>query len=155
MGKTGQLINQKKGRYYVKIEAQKFRIGELAEKLNLERYVLRFWEKKFDIQAKRSSGGQRFYNMADMEKFMLIKELLYDKGFTISGAKQFLKKNKKTKVTDKQLIVASQVTTMDQLEPLTEPAQTITPSTTCAMTEQFKEQILHIRQKLAQLSELL
>lgn len=78
----------------MKISKQKFRIGELATKLEIERFVIRFWEKEFNIKGFRSEGGQRFYDDKDLRKFELIKDLLYTKGFTISGAKKYLKEHK-------------------------------------------------------------
>lgn len=74
----------------MKMNQKQFRIGELATNLNVERFVIRFWEKEFGIASSRSEGGQRFYNHDDLEKFKLIKELLHDKGFTIAGAKKLL-----------------------------------------------------------------
>ena len=44
----------------MKMERRKFRIGELAHKVGVEQFVIRFWEKEFDIKSKRSNGGQRF-----------------------------------------------------------------------------------------------
>ena len=72
---------------------QQFRIGELAKKLNIERFVIRFWEKEFGLKAYRSEGGQRYYAQKDLEDFQHIKTLLYEKGLTIAGAKKALKKN--------------------------------------------------------------
>jgi DNA-binding transcriptional MerR regulator len=72
----------------MKMQKRKFRIGELAEELNIERFVIRFWEKEFNIKTTRSEGGQRFYSQEDFDKFKLIKELLYHQGFTIAGAKK-------------------------------------------------------------------
>lgn len=74
----------------MKMEKKKFRIGHLADELEVERFVIRFWEKEFDVKSKRSDGGQRFYKREDLEKFKRIKELLYNKGFTIAGAKKIL-----------------------------------------------------------------
>ncbi len=73
------------------MERRKFRIGELARKIGVEQFVIRFWEKEFDIESKRSHGGQRFYDEKDFRKFKKIKELLYEKKFTIAGAKEELK----------------------------------------------------------------
>lgn len=70
---------------------EQFRIGALAQKLGVERFVIRFWEKEFNITSERSHGGQRFYTKKDFEKFKKIKELLYEKGFTIAGAKKIFK----------------------------------------------------------------
>ncbi len=71
----------------IKMGQRKFRIGELAEQLNVKKFVIRFWEKEFDLKSDRSGGGQRFYSQEDFEKFTLIKNLLYVKKFTIPGAK--------------------------------------------------------------------
>lgn len=70
---------------------KKYRIGELAKNLAVEDFVIRFWEKEFKIKSHRSQGGQRFYSEQDFEKFKLIKTLLYEKKFTIQGAKSELK----------------------------------------------------------------
>ena len=75
----------------MKMQKRQFRIGELATHLSVEKFVIRFWEKEFDMRTIRSNGGQRFYDERDVEKFTMIKHLLYDKGFTIAGAKQQLK----------------------------------------------------------------
>lgn len=94
----------------MKMQRRQFRIGELAKQLGVERFVVRFWEKEFQMSAHRSGGGQRFYEEKDLEKFLKIRELLYEKGFTISGAKKFLSQNKNEK------IYASQKTTMSHTE---------------------------------------
>ncbi len=90
----------------MKMQKRQFRIGELAAHLGVERFVVRFWEKEFKLNSDRSLGGQRFYSENDLILFQRIKELLYEKGFTISGAKKQLKGIKGT-------IIASHKTTMD------------------------------------------
>ena len=74
----------------MRMQKRQFRIGELAKQLNVEKFVIRFWEKEFELSATRSTGGQRFYTEEDLEQFMSIKTLLYDQGFTIAGAKKKL-----------------------------------------------------------------
>jgi DNA-binding transcriptional MerR regulator len=69
---------------------RQFRIGDLAEELNVKKFVIRFWEKEFNIASDRSSGGQRYYTLDDLHVFQTIKELLYTQGFTIAGAKKQL-----------------------------------------------------------------
>lgn len=69
---------------------RKFRIGDLARELKVKKYVVRFWEKEFELESDRSEGGQRFYTKEDLKLFSLIKDLLYNRGFTISGAKKEL-----------------------------------------------------------------
>ncbi len=77
----------------MKMQKKQFRIGELAKTLNIERFVIRFWEKEFNVKGNRSHGGQRFYEEKDLQKFQSIKKLLYEQGFTIAGAKKQFKKN--------------------------------------------------------------
>lgn len=79
----------------MKMSKKKFRIGELADKLGVERFVIRFWEKEFGVRSQRSEGGQRFYDDDDYALFSKIKELLYNQGFTINGAKKQLESNVK------------------------------------------------------------
>jgi DNA-binding transcriptional MerR regulator len=69
-----------------------FRIGEVANLCQLPAYVLRFWESEFpQLKPVKSSTGQRMYRRRDVESVMRIKELLYEQGFTIIGARQQLR----------------------------------------------------------------
>jgi DNA-binding transcriptional MerR regulator len=70
-----------------------FRIGEVTALTDLPAYVLRFWESEFpEIKPKRTESGQRLYRKSDIETILLIRHLLYDKKFTIQGARQHLRK---------------------------------------------------------------
>jgi len=76
-----------------------FKIGEVTSVTDLAAYVLRFWEAEFKIiSPKRTEAGQRLYRRSDIEAIFTIKHLLYDKKFTIQGAKKFLRDTKKQKV---------------------------------------------------------
>ena len=69
-----------------------FRIGDVAELCSLPAYVLRFWETEFpQLKPAKGSTGQRMYRRKDVENVLQIKKLLYEEGFTISGARQHLK----------------------------------------------------------------
>ncbi|HZQ90353.1 MAG TPA: MerR family transcriptional regulator [Terriglobales bacterium] len=69
-----------------------FRIGEVAGLCRLPAYVLRFWETEFpQLKPVKSSTGQRMYRRRDVESVVRIKQLLYDQGFTIAGARQRLR----------------------------------------------------------------
>ena len=73
-----------------------FRIGEVATLCRLPAYVLRFWESEFpQLKPVKSSTGQRMYRRRDVENVLRIKQLLYDQGFTIAGARQQLREEKK------------------------------------------------------------
>lgn len=69
-----------------------FRIGEVARLCRLPAYVLRFWESEFpQLKPVKSNTGQRMYRRKDVESILRIKKLLYEEGFTISGARQHLR----------------------------------------------------------------
>jgi len=69
-----------------------FRIGEVAELLDVKPYVLRYWETEFpDIKPVKSQSNQRLYKRRDVEMLLVIRELLYEQKFTISGARQHMK----------------------------------------------------------------
>lgn len=86
-----------------------FKIGEVSEIAALPSHVLRFWENEFPIiNPKRTPSGQRLYRKSDIEFVLKIKHLLYEKKFTIKGAKKYLnseygeqKKKLPTNVVDK------------------------------------------------------
>ncbi len=77
-------------------EKRYFRIGEVSAITDIEPYVLRYWETEFTrISPARSRSGQRLYRKRDIETILEIKDLLYQKRFTIAGAKQYLKERRK------------------------------------------------------------
>ncbi len=80
-----------------------FKIGEVSSIVGLPPYVLRFWETEFNqIKPKRTSSGQRLYTKPDVEVILKVKYLLYEKKFTIPGARKYL--NPKTqKKKEKQI----------------------------------------------------
>jgi DNA-binding transcriptional MerR regulator len=68
-----------------------FKIGEVSELLGVEPYVLRYWESEFpSLSPKKSGTGHRLYRRKDVELLLRIKHLLYEKRFTIEGARQSL-----------------------------------------------------------------
>lgn len=72
-----------------------FSIGEVSEITNLPTYVLRFWEDKFPtLNPQKSRGGHRRYEKKDVELILTIKDLLYNRGFTIEGARKKLQDEK-------------------------------------------------------------
>ena len=68
-----------------------FKIGEVSDLLGVEPYVLRYWETEFAVLSPKKSGtGHRLYRRKDVELLLRIKHLLYEKKFTIEGARQSL-----------------------------------------------------------------
>ena len=69
-----------------------FKVGEVSAITEVPSYVLRFWETEFKkIKPKRTPSGQRLYRKSDIELILRVKYLLYEKKYTIQGAKQYLK----------------------------------------------------------------
>ena len=74
-----------------------FRIGEVAQLCHLPAYVLRFWETEFpQLKPIKSSTGQRMYKRRDVIDVLRIRQLLYEEGFTIAGARQQLRAEAQT-----------------------------------------------------------
>lgn len=68
-----------------------YKIGEACRVLDIQPYVLRYWETEFPIlQPTKSRSGQRVYSERELGVIRRIKELLYDEGYTIAGAKKKL-----------------------------------------------------------------
>ena len=88
-------INLQDKRYYS--------IGEVASKFNVNPSLIRFWEQEFKIlNPKKNSRGNRKFTHKDIEAINKIYFLLKEKGYTIQGAKHYIK-NEKT--SDKLNIV--------------------------------------------------
>lgn len=66
-----------------------FRIGEVSRLLGVEPHVLRYWETEFAaLKPKKGGTGQRLYRRKDVETALEIKRLLYDRRYTIEGARK-------------------------------------------------------------------
>jgi DNA-binding transcriptional MerR regulator len=68
-----------------------FKIGEVCDLVGVQAHVLRYWETEFpSLQPQKNRAGQRTYRRKDVEMALRIKQLLYEEGFTIAGAKRKL-----------------------------------------------------------------
>jgi DNA-binding transcriptional MerR regulator len=68
-----------------------FRIGEVAEIAGVEPYVLRFWESEFArLRPSKTRTSQRVYSRRDVSLVLRIRDLLYEEGYTIVGARRQL-----------------------------------------------------------------
>lgn len=71
-----------------------FRIGEVSNLTRTKQYVLRYWETEFPmLKPSKSRTGHRLYRRQDVETVFEIKRLLYERGFTIEGARKHLAGN--------------------------------------------------------------
>jgi len=77
-------------------ERSYYSISSVAEMFSVNQSLIRFWENEFDIiKPKKNAKGDRLFRPEDIKNLQLIYHLLREKKFTIEGAKDFLKKNKK------------------------------------------------------------
>jgi len=92
-----------------KIEKKYFSIGEVAANFKVAPSLIRFWEKEFDILSpQKNRKGNRQYTNTDILNFKMIFHLVKEKGYTLQGAKEFLKNNKNQPLEeDKQDIKAT------------------------------------------------
>jgi DNA-binding transcriptional MerR regulator len=80
-----------------------FKIGEVAEIAGVEPYVLRFWESEFPVLAPRKAeSGHRVYRRKDVETVIRIRDLLYEKGYTIAGARRRLNPRRQDGAEERQ-----------------------------------------------------
>src|ERR671938_220579 len=83
-----------------------FKISEVCEIVGVEPYVLRFWETEFpNFAPEKSKAGHRVYKRKDVENVLRIKELLYDRGFTIAGARKQLSKSRRSRRGDRDEVL--------------------------------------------------
>lgn len=85
-----------------------FRIGEVSALTRTKPYVLRYWETEFPtLRPVKSPSGHRLYRRQDVEMVLEIKRLLYEKGFTIEGARKHLASNSQESAEQKHLFRSS------------------------------------------------
>jgi len=129
-----------------------FKIGEVCEITDTQPYVLRYWESEFAALAPaKNSSGQRIYRRRDIETVLRIKQLLYEEGFTIAGAKKRLEAELAGRVETPQ-------------EPVPAPTNTPTPPaapaasasvSSAASPDRTREALLEVRDQLREMLTLL
>ena len=86
-------------------EKRYYKIGEVAKAFSVNTSLIRFWEKEFDIiKPKKNAKGNRLFTSIDISNFKLIYNLVKERGFTLDGAKQKLKKNPEGIVNNYEII---------------------------------------------------
>lgn len=87
-----------------------YSITEVANMLEVNTSLLRYWEKEFDfINPHKSEKGTRQYRKEDIEAIRLVHYLVKDKGLTLAGAKQKLKENKEKVVQTEEIVARLKV----------------------------------------------
>ena len=125
-----------------------FKIGEVAELVQEEQHVLRYWESEFSMLApQKNRAGQRTYRRKDVEMAIRIKELLRNEGFTIDGARKNLS-------TEMRSGAKLKVVTPEMASQIEEELQHQKPAAE-ALPNTDRQLINKVRQELESLRELL
>ncbi len=125
----------------MKQEKSTYTKAEITQSLGVQDYIITVWEKQFGIQTE-SIDGQPLYSSQDLEKLKSIKELLYEKGYTIDAAKQYVQEN--PSILDTPMIAASPLLFVTKKE----PRDTM-------LNDTLKQQLIEMQQQLIQLRNLL
>ena len=83
-----------------------YKIGEVAKAFGVNSSLIRFWDKEFEIiNPKKNAKGDRLFTKEDVNNFKIIYNLVKERGFTLDGAKQKLKKNPTKVVSNQEIII--------------------------------------------------
>ncbi|OYQ38160.1 transcriptional regulator [Flavobacterium cyanobacteriorum] len=86
-------------------EKRYYSIGELSRAFNVNASLIRFWDKEFDVlKPKKNAKGNRMFTPEDVKNLQLIYHLVKERGFTLEGAKVYLRESQK-KALDKYEII--------------------------------------------------
>lgn len=87
-----------------------FAIGEVGDLCAVKPHVLRYWEQEFpQLKPLKRRGNRRYYQRSDIILIRQIRGLLYEQGFTIGGARQYLSGDEVKKDSDKSKQVIRQM----------------------------------------------
>lgn len=94
-----------------------YNIREVSEHLQVSPSLLRFWEKEFPhLATKRNSRGVRFYTRQNVLDLEVLYQLIKEQGYTLEGARSYLKKNKKSIPTEAENLKQTLTEVRDLLE---------------------------------------
>ncbi|MCP1994909.1 MerR family transcriptional regulator [Flavobacterium sp. HSC-61S13] len=86
-------------------EKRYYSIGELAKAFDVNTSLLRFWEKEFDVlKPKKNAKGNRMFTPEDVKNLRLIFHLVKERGFTLDGAKEYIKAKPKKSLDTFEII---------------------------------------------------
>lgn len=93
-----------------------YKIGEVAKFTGVKTHVLRYWETEFNtIRPNKSRSNQRLYRRQDVDLILHLKDLLYNQGFTIAGARKKLREKPANHVAEPIVKNSSKAKADDQL----------------------------------------
>jgi DNA-binding transcriptional MerR regulator len=93
-----------------------YTISKASNLIGVKSHVLRFWQKKFKLaKPNKIINGRRYYSSLDIKNLSFIKKLLYDEGFTIKGATNFINKNKNDNFEIKEIQINKKILEIESL----------------------------------------
>jgi len=88
-----------------KIKKIYYSIGEVAEMFDVNKSLIRFWEKEFIIiKPKKNKKGNRYFTEKDINNFKIIFHLVKERGYTLDGAKKKLRENKEDTIKNVEIV---------------------------------------------------
>ena len=121
-----------------------YKIGEVAKFTGIKTHVLRYWETEFKaIKPNKSRSNQRLYRKQDVELILRLKDLLYNQGFTIAGARKKLRE--KPQKADTSVNNEGPVLEIDVDDQLTLP---LPGNVDTSVLKDIRQDILRIRKSL-------
>ena len=88
-----------------KIKKIYYSIGEVAAMFNVNKSLIRFWEKEFVIiKPKKNKKGNRYFTENDINNFKIIFHLVKERGYTLDGAKKKLRENKEDTIKNVEIV---------------------------------------------------
>ena len=82
-----------------------YTIGEVAKKYDVNTSLIRFWEKEFDvIRPQKNKKGDRLFTKSDIENFGVIYHLVKERGYTLQGAREKLRRNKEETMSNVEIV---------------------------------------------------
>ena len=86
-------------------EKRYYRIGEIAKAFDVNASLIRFWDKEFEaLKPKKNAKGNRRFTPEDVQNLKLIYNLVKERGYTLEGAKTYLKKQNQKSLNDFDII---------------------------------------------------
>ncbi len=123
-------------------------ISEVADELDVQQHVLRFWETKFSqIKPLKRGGGRRYYRPEDVELLKTIYRLLYTEGYTIKGVQKLMREQGKNKVISEVL--------SDEAPQKAPPANTQEPKIQGQLSDQQKTVLKSMLSELKELRKMI
>ena len=88
-----------------KIKKIYYSIGEVAAMFDVNKSLIRFWEKEFNIiKPKKNKKGNRYFTEKDINNFKIIFHLVKERGYTLDGAKKKLRENKEDTIKNVEIV---------------------------------------------------